>query len=116
MGRGLIIVIVIVVLMVVLGTIYFYPKNPQKKCNNLCLESREYGFQVIDVNSETGARTGLGEEWFPYIDKGSCITYDDASSYFNVSKSYLTGTHVTPCDKDTICVCVLDDGSFRGIG
>jgi len=99
MKKWWIIGIIAVVLVIILG-IYFYPKNPQEKCNNSCIKAKKIS----------------GEEWAPNIVSGTCITYDNAVTYFNVSKSYLTGTHVSPCDENTICVCVLDDGSFRGIG
>jgi len=99
MKKWWIIGIAIVILIIILG-VYFYPKSPLEKCKNLCLRGKANGV----------------EEWSSKIIDGTCITYNNAATYFNVSKSYLTGTHVTPCDESTICVCVLDDGSFRGIG
>ena len=99
MKKWWIIGLIAVVIIIILG-IYFYPKNPQEKCKNLCSEMKTNGV----------------EEWRFNIVDGTCITYDNAAAYFNVSKSYLTGTHITPCDENTICVCVLDDDSFRGIG
>jgi len=114
MKKWWIIGIIIVVLVIILG-IYFYPKSPQEKCSSLCIKAKTN--LVNEIDPKTGARTKAPvEDWALNVVGGACITYDNAVTYFNVSKSYLTGTHVTPCDENTICVCVLDDGSFRGIG
>jgi len=44
------------------------------------------------------------EEWSSKTVGGICLDYSTASNYFNVSRSYLTGTHIIPCNEDTICV------------